>query len=228
MPRGVNVKNKMIKSDSMSTTDWIELSIHTSIHCILMITFLTLFYFFYVYPIEKATLEKTLKDLITKQVREILAIDNPFLLPEDQYMDKKIENLIAQQMNEIAIKAVEAEKNISKIRGRVMIFSFSLIGVITVILFLIYIFIFRITKRLKIHFHKIAYSVMYSILFVIVIEIFFFLTVTNKLQPVSSEQLQYLIYTNTQQMLKEYLNNHRTTSKPKFPILPSWPPGMLS
>jgi len=228
MPRGVNVKNKMIKSDTMSTTDWIELSIHTSIHCILMITFLTLFYFFYVYPIEKATLEKTLKDLISKQVQQILAIDNPFLLPEDQYMDKKIENLIAQQMNEIAIKAVEAEKNISKIRGRVMIFSFSLIGVITVILFLIYIFIFRITKRLKIHFHKIAYSVMYSILFVIVIEIFFFLTVTNKLQPVSSEQLQFLIYTNTQQMLKDYLNSHRTTTKPKLPILPSWPPVVVS
>jgi len=228
MPRSVNIKNKMIKSDSMSTTDWIELSIHTSIHCILMITFLTLFYFFYVYPIEKATLEKTLKDLISKQVQQILAIDNPFLLPEDQYMDKKIEDLIAQQMNEIAIKAVDAEKHISKIRGRVMVFSFSLIGVITVILFLIYLFIFRITKRLKIHFHKIAYSVMYSILFVIVIEIFFFLTVTNKLQPVSSEQLQFLIYTNTQQMLKDYLNSHRTTTKPILPILPSWPPVVVS
>lgn len=215
----VNIRKRItMRSNNMSTTDWIELSIHTSIHCILMITFLTLFYFFYVYPLEKSTLEKTLNDLIAAQLQEVMAMQNPFLIPSDAQLDAIITREFTIRMNQITIEAANAEKKIDRMRTRVIIFSFSLIGIISIVLILIYSVIFRMIRGIRIHFYKIAYSVMYSILFVIMIEIFFFLTVTKKLQPVSSEELQLLIYTNTETMIKDYLAAHRTTNRPTLPL----------
>jgi len=185
----------------MSRNDWVELSIHTSIHCVLMITFLTLFYFLYVYPSEKTSLENTMNHLIVDEIRHVLESNTIHSMSLDQ-MRIMIHKMVDPKLVEMAEHALDSQQKIKKQRNKVMIYTFSLIGIVAVVLFIIYVLLFRFI-RIRVHFHKIIYSVLYSIVFVAVIEICFFIMVTKKLQPVSDHELQYMILSNIIQLLDD-------------------------
>lgn len=187
----------------MSRNDWVELSIHTSIHCVLMITFLTLFYFLYVYPTEKTSLENTINHLIVDEVRHVLESESNTIhsMSLDQ-IRVMIHKIVDPKLVEMAERAVDSQQKIKKQRNKAMIYTFTLIGIVAVVLFMVYVLLFRFV-RLRVHFLKIVYSVVYSIIFVAVIEICFFIMVTKKLQPVSDHELQYMILSNIIQFLDD-------------------------
>jgi hypothetical protein len=113
-----------------------------------------------------------------------------------------IHKIVDPKLVEMAERAVDSQQKIKKQRNKAMIYTFTLIGIVAVVLFMVYVLLFRFV-RLRVHFLKIVYSVVYSIIFVAVIEICFFIMVTKKLQPVSDHELQYMILSNIIQFLDD-------------------------
>jgi hypothetical protein len=179
-----------------------------------MVTFLTCFYFFYVYPIERDTLEKTLLGLAQKEFKDIthsvINIHSTLYPLGNKELKsvyaKQIEKLLSLYLKE-TIKNVEphalaAQKKIHDEYIHAMVLSFTIIGVTTLLLIIIHVLIILSNPDIRVHLNKIFYSVIYSIGFIIVIEVSFFLLITKNLKAVSSEELQFLILSAFQESLK--------------------------
>jgi hypothetical protein len=198
----------------MSLGDWLELSIHTSLHCVCMVTFLTCFYFFYVYPIERDTLEKTLVGLAQKEFNDlthsVINIHSTLYPLGNKELKavyaKQIEKLLslylAETIKNVQPRAIAAQEKIHKDYIHAMVLSFTIIGVTTLLLIIIHVLIIMSNPNIYVHLNKIFYSVVYSIGFIIVIEVSFFLLITKNLKTVSSEELQYVILSAFKESLK--------------------------
>lgn len=179
----------------MTLSDWLELSIDVSLHCICMITFLTCFYFFYVYPIENKIISDTMRN-ITKQAIHLIINSPQFSLVYKDLNEKQfIMNLMSHiDMERLRKEAIQSEADIQRFKKDIMTNTFIIIAVISFVIFMIhYMIIIANKKWIQINFQKILYSIMYSMSFIIIIEVVFFIFVSKRLQPTSIEQLDYII-----------------------------------
>jgi len=179
-----------------------------------MVTFLTCFYFFYVYPIERDTLEKTLVGLAQKEFNDlthsVINIHSTLYPLGNKELKavyaKEIEKLLslylAETIKNVQPRAIAAQEKIHKDYIHAMVLSFTIIGVTTLLLIIIHVLIIMSNPNIYVHLNKIFYSVVYSIGFIIVIEVSFFLLITKNLKTVSSEELQYVILSAFKESLK--------------------------
>jgi heme/copper-type cytochrome/quinol oxidase subunit 2 len=127
----------------------------------------------------------TLQPVYTKELEHVL---NMFL---------------QRSIKDVQPKAIAAQTQIRKDYIHAIVLSFTIIGIVTFCLIVVHAWIIYSNPNIKVHLNKIAYSVMYSIGFIIVIEISFFLLITKNLKTVSSEELQLIILSSFQRSLAQ-------------------------
>jgi len=171
----------------MSLNDWMQLSIHTSIHCICMILFLTCFYFFYVYPIERRTIQDVIRGILTDAFSDFAQTEYRQLPNISQFFNSSM-------MMKLRDDAIVAQRQLNHTKKKTMIITFIAIIIAAITLFSIHFMIWQAhRKRLHIRFREIMYSIMFSIGFIIIIEITFFLFISKRLQPVTTDELNVII-----------------------------------
>lgn len=175
----------------MNLNDWMQLSIHTSIHCICMILFLTCFYFFYVYPVERRTIQDVIRNILTDAFSDFF--HNRYRqFPNGTAGLSQFFN--SSMMMKLRNDAIVAQRQLNHTKKQTMIITFIVIIIAAITLFLIHFMIWRAhRKRLHIRFREIMYSIMFSIGFIIIIEITFFLFISKRLQPVTTDELNVII-----------------------------------
>lgn len=185
----------------MDGTDWLELSMHVMLHSILVVLFLTMFYFKFVLPSLRKksealianTTENELSSLLgehalTSQQKEALAIVRPIMIA--------VLNPSVKKANE---KADAMQTMFEKYDHDLEKFIYLILLIISLLVIIFYLGLYSAFGR---HLHadltRVIVTVLVSIVCIMTIEVAFFLGVSYRVTPVSSQKLQAILLSSIQ------------------------------
>lgn len=200
----------------MKTRDWIELSIHISIHCVVVVLFLTSFFFFYVYRIEASTLENDIRDIVQRYTESIMSIIHSAVSDLDPTTIDEMRGELDFRVARAKELARTARDEIRRRYHKSIAVSYSIIGGITVVAIVWNGFLLWRHPRAKINFRKIVISIYSSLVLIVAIEISFFFLVARRLKVMTPEILISDALTSFQQLVRRELVApvNSTTSPP--------------
>lgn len=188
---------------SLSSQDWVDMSLHISTHFICIVTFVTCFYFLYIFHEEGRVMVKQLdqialvilspfaetlrQDLYRAHAGEYFRLwiqDNDNRLTWERFMSR-----LEAIHDNIDKMAEAAQRNIRRKYKKTMAVSFSVIGMLVIIAIMWNAYLFRRFPKIRIKWQKLAISIGISCMLIFTTEIMFFLLITRRLNATSPELL---------------------------------------
>lgn len=198
----------------MKTRDWIELSIHISIHFVVVVLFLTSFYFFYVYRVEISTLEGDIRDIVKKYTESIRGVIQSIVSDLDATTIDKIREELDLRVARARELASAARDKIRRRYHKSIALSYSIIGGIATAACVWNGFLLWRHPRAKINFRKIMISICSSLALIVAIEISFFFMVARRLKVVTPDILISDALTSFQRFAGKELIARPSTGQP--------------